>query len=228
MTSTITLPARFCGPPDSANGGYTAGALARYVDGPAEVTLRCPPPLDRPLIVVVEGERVLLRDGDQVVAEAIPATLDLDLPHAVAYDVAVEASLGSPFRDTTIHPFPGCFACGPNRHEGDGLRLFAGRVPGTDVFAAPWTPVDVDDEIVWAALDCPSAFVMYLEPELDGTYVLGRFAVHIDAPVRVGDPYEAVAWRVGVEGRKLFAGSALFAADGPPVAYARAVWVRLA
>ena len=88
MTSTITLPARFCGPPDSANGGYTAGALARYVDGPAEVTLRCRPPLDRPLIVVVEGERVLLRDGDQVVAEAIPATLDLDLPHPVAYDVA--------------------------------------------------------------------------------------------------------------------------------------------
>ena len=56
--------------------------------------MRCPPPLDRPLIVVVEGERVLLRDGDQVVAEAIPATLDLDLPHPVAYDVAVEASLG--------------------------------------------------------------------------------------------------------------------------------------
>jgi hypothetical protein len=227
MTSTITLPARFCGPPDSANGGYTAGALARYVDGPAEVTLRCPPPLDRPLIVVVEGERVLLRDGDQFVAEAIPATLDLDQPHAVAYDVAVEASLGSPFRDTTIHPFPGCFACGPNRHEGDGLRLFAGRVPGTDVFAAPWTPVDVEDVIVWAALDCPSCAVIYLDDDHPPPHVLGRLAAEIRRRPEPGAPHVIMSWLLGRDGRKVNSASAIYDPDGDVCAVARATWISL-
>ena len=39
------------------------------------------------------------------------------------------------------HPFPGCFVCGTDRGDGDGLRLFAGPVaglPGT--VAAAYTP----------------------------------------------------------------------------------------
>ena len=52
----LTVPRRFCGPPGSGNGGYTAGLLAERVQGgtahavshapgcPAvEVTLRQPP-----------------------------------------------------------------------------------------------------------------------------------------------------------------------------------------
>ena len=37
MTSTLTFAARFRGPPDSANGGYTAGVLAQYVSGAADL-----------------------------------------------------------------------------------------------------------------------------------------------------------------------------------------------
>src|SRR5512138_2743309 len=66
----ITIDTRFRGPPNSANGGYACGLLARHVDKRgAEVTLRAPPPLARPLDVVA-GERDVtdLRDGDRTVA----------------------------------------------------------------------------------------------------------------------------------------------------------------
>ncbi|MCU1428346.1 MAG: hypothetical protein JWL83_2346, partial [Actinomycetia bacterium] len=83
-------------------------------------------------------------------------------------------------------------------------------------------------EIVWAALDCPSSFSMYLEPELEGPYVLGRLGVHVDGPVAIGEPYVVVGWREAVDGRKLLAGSALYDAQGVPRAFARATWIRLA
>ena len=51
MRNQITIAKRFCGPPRSGNGGYVCGSLAAFVEGTAEVTLRRPPPLDRPLFV---------------------------------------------------------------------------------------------------------------------------------------------------------------------------------
>ena len=45
----VLIPRRFNGPPASANGGYTCGLIARYVGGPAAVSLRSPPPLDTAL-----------------------------------------------------------------------------------------------------------------------------------------------------------------------------------
>ena len=47
----ITIPKRFCGPPTSGNGGYSCGRLAAFVQGPAEITLRAPPPLDTKLSI---------------------------------------------------------------------------------------------------------------------------------------------------------------------------------
>ncbi|HEX4726937.1 MAG TPA: hypothetical protein VH298_04015, partial [Jatrophihabitans sp.] len=48
---TLTIPSRFNGPSDSANGGIAAGRLAQLVDtgaavGPIQVTLHRPPPLE--------------------------------------------------------------------------------------------------------------------------------------------------------------------------------------
>ena len=42
-------------------------------------------------------------------------------------DEAVAASATYP--GFSAHPFPTCFVCGPERAEGDGLRLFPGRLP---------------------------------------------------------------------------------------------------
>jgi hypothetical protein len=228
MSTTITLPRRFCGPPESANGGYTAGVLAQYVGGVAEVTLRRPPPLDQPLVIEREAERVLLRDGEDVVAEAVSTTVDVDAPRPVDFDTAVALSQLSPFRDPQIHPFPSCFACGPARQPGDGLRLFAGRVPGTNSFAAPWTPDEVSDEIVWAALDCPSSAVIYLDDEHPPPHVLGRIAARIDHRPQVGSPHVVMSWLLDRDGRKVFSASAIFDAGGRVCAVARATWIRLA
>ncbi len=76
----MLIAARFCGPPDSANGGYCAGLLAGALDGSVEVTLRQPPPLERPLRLQVEHDRAFLRDDTQLVAEARRAPLDLAVP----------------------------------------------------------------------------------------------------------------------------------------------------
>jgi len=228
MSESITIPRRFCGPPDSANGGYSAGALARYVDGPAEVTLRRPPPLGRPLRVEREEDRVMLHDGDDLVAEASPTTFDLDVPRPVEPETAAAASLTSAFRNLATHPFPTCFTCGPSREEGDGLRLFAGRVPGTDAFAALWTPDEVDDEIVWAALDCPSCAVIYLDDDRPPPHVLGRIAVRIDRPPVAGAPHVVMSWPRGHDGRKVHSASAIYDPGARLCAVARATWIRLA
>jgi hypothetical protein len=45
MTGSLNVARRFCGPPDSGNGGYVCGFIAGFVEGAAEVTLRLPPPL---------------------------------------------------------------------------------------------------------------------------------------------------------------------------------------
>jgi hypothetical protein len=44
--ATLSIDRRFCGPPGSGNGGYTAGHLAALIGDSAEVTLRRPPPLE--------------------------------------------------------------------------------------------------------------------------------------------------------------------------------------
>jgi hypothetical protein len=46
------FPARFNGPPGSANGGYACGVIAQHVPSDlVEVTLRRPPPLDTTLFI---------------------------------------------------------------------------------------------------------------------------------------------------------------------------------
>ena len=44
---SIRIDRRFCGPPNSGNGGYVCGLLAAHIDGGAEITLRVPPPLEQ-------------------------------------------------------------------------------------------------------------------------------------------------------------------------------------
>ena len=77
---SLVIDRRFNGPPGSANGGYTCGLLATAAGlDAAEVTLRLPPPLARPL--AFDGKRLL--DGDALVAEVVAAPLDLDVPVSV-------------------------------------------------------------------------------------------------------------------------------------------------
>jgi len=219
QTVGVRLASRFNGPPGSANGGVASGRLAAYVGAPAvEVTLRRPPPLDVDLRVDAAGGTARLFDGEHLVAEAVPSTVELEPGPAV--DVATAAA--TTFAGATGHPFPTCFVCGTDRP--DGLRLRPGRLPDGRV-ATVWTPADDDPVMVWAALDCPGGW----SADVPGRpMVLGRMAVERHAPVTPGAPHVVVGWGTGGEGRKVHTGSALHDADGRVLAVARATWLVVA
>jgi hypothetical protein len=217
----VRIPARYNGPPESANGGYACGLLAGELGGEAEVTLRVPPPLERELVVVRAEGRAELRDGETLVAEAERAAVDVDVPAAVSVEDAVEASTAyAGFRE---HAYETCFSCGPARE--DGLGIYAGPVEGREgLVAAPWTPrADVTPEVVWAALDCPGGWAVD-DFQREGV-LLGRMAARVDRLPEPGRAHVVLGWRVGEEGRKRYAGSALLTADGEVLARARSTWI---
>jgi hypothetical protein len=239
MADSIAIQPRFRGPPDSGNGGYSCGLLAALVPGPAEVTLRRPPPLGRSLAVEISEDGVAtLRDGDELVAEAHPAAaLEVEVPAPVSLDDARTASAAYP--GAAGHPYPSCFGCGTEREPGDGLRIFPGPIAGREgLFAAPWTPDPsvagelghVRDEVVWTALDCSSGWCFYGHPDLapDAEALLGRMQASVDGAVLAGEPHVVMAWPLAVEGRKRASASAVLAEDGTVLARARALWVELA
>jgi hypothetical protein len=230
----MQLAPRFNGPPASAHGGYTCGIVAGLLgDGPARVSLRSPPPLAHDLDVVRADDEVELRDGDRVVAEGARAELALDVTEAVRPARAAGAARAGYERWAAEHPFPTCFACGPARGPGDGLRIFPGPL-GDGRFAASWTP-DVtlagDDGAVravyvWAALDCPT-----IAPVADfgkgPAAVLAQLHARIDHPILARAPHAIVSWRLSVDGRKRHAACAIFDANGQALALSRALWIEL-
>lgn len=231
-TETITIPRRFNGPLASGNGGYSAGVLAGFADGPVEVSLRRPVPLDTPLeIRRGEDGSVLAVDDDELVAEGRPAPeLALDVPAAVS--LAEARAARSRYRGLASGPFSNCFVCGLAREDTFGVQ--ASRVDGRDVVASPWTPPEwtADDagavrpEIVWAVLDCPTYFAAYVEaPDPLPPAVLARFTVRIEAAVRAGEEHVVIAWPVDRDGRKLRAGSAVLSSDGELLAVAEALLI---
>jgi hypothetical protein len=212
----IVIDPRFNGPPGSANGGYTCGVLAAQIGEPAEITLRAPPPLARPL----RFDGAQLWDGDTLVAEARRAELELDPPAPVSFEEAERASRDYPGFDE--HAYPTCFVCGPARD--DGLRLFTGRVHD-GVFAAPWAPREISRELAWASLDCPGAIGVGWDGR--GDWLLGRMHGRVDALPELGERCIVLAWAIGRDGRKGFAGTALFGEGGRLLGLARQTWIAL-
>jgi hypothetical protein len=242
MTGSLTVASRFCGPPDSGNGGYVSGLIAGYLDGPAEVTLRLPPPLERPLAVEHAGQRaVRVLDGQSLIAEAtrLPAGPALQLPGPVSIQQAHTAGPRSQLRmHPELHPFPTCFVCGPDRAQGDGMRICVGPVPGTQLSADVWCPGEnlmgtgtdgqIRPEFIWAALDCAGGLGALWDAVSDGArFLLGRLSVRQFGQFKAGEPHVVVGWRLAAQDRKVLAGSALFTASGQAVAVAEATWIRL-
>ena len=230
MSQEIVIDPRFRGPPHSANGGYACGVVGERIDGIATATLRRPPPLDVPLSLEGDTEQVRLLNGEDLVGEAVPDSLDIVVPTGPDFETAVAASKG--YAGFVAHPFPTCFVCGPDRAPGDGLRIFPGRLDDSAVVAAPWTPDEslagawggvVGRRHVWAALDCPSYFGLDDTPMA----LLGRLTARIDRLPEIGERLVAIGWPMGVEGRKHLAGSALLDADGEDIAAAQATWIEI-
>ncbi len=213
----MRIAARFNGPPGSANGGVSAGRLASYVGASTvEVTLRRPPPLDTDLRIDASGGTARMYDGDQLVAEAAPSSVDLELPEPVSPERAREAEAA--YAGLQDHPFPTCFSCGPARSDGLGLR--PGR-SGPDASACTWVPADDDPVMVWAALDCPGGWAA----DLPGRpMVLGRMALEHRGRVAPAEVHLIQGWITGQDGRKTHTGTVLRGPDGDIVAVARATW----
>lgn len=232
MTESITIASRFHGPPDSGNGGYSCGMLARHIEGSSVVRLCIPPPLDSQMDIRKTDEGVALFHNNELVASAKAANVDIEVPEAPDFVAAQAASRR--YRGFKDHFYPGCFVCGPEREHGDGLRVFAGAVePGTGpqgMVAATWIPDEsladesgvVSAEYIWSVLDCPGAY-SFAEPA-SGTILLGELAVAIKAPVSVGEKCVLIGWEISHQGRKHFTGTALFGESGACCAVAYATW----
>jgi hypothetical protein len=221
--SAVTIDRRYRGPLDSANGGYAAGILGSRLGRSAEVTLRLPPPLERSLAVRRDGERLLLEDEGRVVAEAVPGDPALVPPQPPTHVEAEVAAAG--FGAWGPPAFAECFVCGV-RDDDSGLGIHAGAVPGRDgMVAATWVAHEVTPEVVWAAIDCPGAYAAG-DPGR-GEVVLGRMTARIDRLPDEGEPCVVVGWPLGEDGRKLFAGTALYGRVGDVLAVARQVWIAL-
>ncbi|MBV8911171.1 MAG: hypothetical protein JOZ89_10460 [Gammaproteobacteria bacterium] len=239
--NTLTIGSRFCGPPNSSNGGYFAGLVAtlasraygpavmRRVSGTLEVRLLKPPPLDTELSVQEGPEGVLqVLEGAEVIGEARPAALALEVRRAPGYLEAVEASRH--YAGFRHHRFATCFVCGTRRARGDGLRIFAGPLPERGMVAAPWVPdssLDGGDgkvrpEFMSAALDCPGYYAV--APD-DRMMLLAEFTAHVDRLVHIGASCTLIGWHLNTTGRKREAGTAIFDGKGELCGRARALWV---
>jgi hypothetical protein len=247
MQDPLIIPRQFRGPPESGNGGFVAGAIAERFRGPSaaddaavQVTLRAPIPLDTPMALACTAENHLhLTLGEQLIAEAEPVGLNLEIPEPPGFAQALAARTHSPAlqprlnsllpEGTGFHPV--CVCCGADVAEDEGLRVFAAPVPGFGGVAAAWQPhaAFADDSgllperLVWTALDCPGQFA-YLADGIR-TGLLGRMTARMLQPVKADADYVVIGWCLGVERRKHFAGTAIFASDGALCAVASQVWI---
>lgn len=226
----IEIDYRYRGFQDIAQGGYTSGLLAGFIDEPARISLRAPVPMGRPLRVGRDEEVVALYEDSSVLAKASASRLDdVQVPRSVSLAEAEEASHGFPGHHH--HPFPECFCCGPDRKQGDGLRIFPGRLSEGQMIAAPWMPDEsvagregiVRPEIVWSALDCPQLFALVhsAAPNTEDRAVTAAMETELRAPVKAGERYVVVAWPSGGDGRRLFADAAILAESGEVLALSR-------
>jgi hypothetical protein len=230
--ATVRIERRYRGPPESGNGGYVAGLVAAALGGTnCTVKLLAPPPLDRDLTLETKDAIATLSAEDTVLVTAAREPVNIDVPRPPSLEAARDSE--PHFSGLSHHIFPGCFVCGPERGEGDGMRIFPGRL-GDEAgqVAATWQPdaslADengvVRPEFVWAALDCPGYFAVEQEA---GLALLGRMAATIHRPVRAGEQLVVTGWPIERDGRKHRVGSALHDAEGNLVAAATAMWITL-
>ena len=210
MTETVRIADRYQGFPGLAIGGYTGGLLARHLGTEAEVGFRRPIPTDTPLYLVKSDDATELRLAGDIAAAATTTTVDTELPDPVPKGDAVAASRNYPGH--RHHPYPSCFTCGPERAEGDGLRVFPGPVSNGSTVAAAWTPhLDLADsdgglplEFVWSAVDCTTIWphIEAASPDSQDHVVSGRLAVRLDGQIRAGESYVVSASPLPPRGNK--------------------------
>lgn len=240
MNDTIIIAPGFNGPRLSGNGGYVGGVLAERFsqvfggDGAVEITLRAPIPIARPLSVVRADTALLLRDGDVLICEARAGSVDHLMPPGPPsdwQDVVRRGKEGGSAEDSDFHT---CIVCGRGRDVGDGLRVFGTAGPGPGRSLSCYMPhaahADGDGrikpEFLWGTLDCPGAWAAQ-DPDDWRPALTGRMTAKVIDPPRVGERCAIVGWRLGVDGRKLYSGTALYTEQGRLCAIGHCTWIVL-
>jgi len=226
MIIPLQIAKRFNGPPNSGNGGYTAGLMASKLAFDAEITLRSPPPLAQVMQLHIQTESAALMYKDVLVADAKVIDFQLTIPPAVTWAEAETAALQPQTFDTTI--FSSCFVCGSARKK-DGLSICPGAV-GPQQVAGPWIPhEDLGDEngqvktaFIWSALDCPGAWAMQDSTKL---VLLGRMATKVIRSIKINQSYIVMGWVIKEDGRKTYTGTAIYDNLGEVHAFAKATWI---
>lgn len=244
-TGELLIPARFNGPPRSANGGFIAGRMASYFayGDTVTVNLRTPGPLDVAMEVSESGGVVTATLDGVVVAQAHRAGDPAESGEPVAPvtpDVATEAM--KRFRELVPGAIATCFVCGTLRETDDGMDVWSGPVEPEyrigRVVAALYVPRedqvqsvigtgpadDIGPELIWSALDCPGGWAAGLP---DHPALLARITGVVHAMPSVGEQCIVVGQFDGVEGRKCFVRSTAYGADGRELGRASALWVRI-
>ncbi len=243
MEKILTIESQYNGAIGVANGGYSCGVVAGFIDGDAEVRLRAALPTETPLSVRTTadgGVEFLLTDDPskpRLLASGCPTVVELDIPAPPDYETAREASENFIFLHR-VDP-RGCYVCSPIRPPGEGLRLFIGPLAGIEkkaigenLAAAIWRPTrelanaegQIDPVYVWSVLDCPGVTALKLRHPASGVLVLGSCAASIKEKLPASEHFIVSAWEIAPrQGNKHFMGVAIHSRAGQLMACARQV-----
>lgn len=229
FSGELRIGAAFNGPPHSGNGGYAAGLLSRMAGAPRIMRINAPIPLETSMDVRANGETLDVTHKGIRILSARPGTVTLTPPSPPSLAEA-EAAAANPTSFGAGGPST-CLVCGRNRKPGEGLHIHCGRLPGGGA-ASVWRPHaafcdtagHVRTEYVWAALDCPGGFAL---PLTQTTYLLGEMTALQHHPIPASAPVIVHAWHEWSDGRKHFAGTALYTTGGTLLAQADTLWIEL-
>ena len=235
---TFSIPSQFCGPPFSSNGGYFCGMVASFFDYPVEIRLKAPPPLNTPMQIHRGEVQAQVFSDDKLIAQVRPCTEPCEPAPYISMEDAAQCSDAGLKGSLINHPFPGCFVCGPERSEGDGMMVFTGPKAGTPLYGAKWhahgawssNGTEIDPHYVWSALDCPSsgpAFATSVEAQSNIAYVLGTLSIQIKQLPKVGNDYVIVCATDENHERRYRTRVSLYASDQSLLASGSAVWIQV-
>ena len=219
----LIVPSRFCGPPSSGNGGWSAGSMAPHAgaDRPHDhtgpwpaitVSLLAPPPLEVAMTVTPDDDGVVAAyDGRPVLSARCVGHAVADVePVAPEEARAAEAS----YAGLTSHPFPTCFSSAgtwtPDPTIAEDFHAYADPHPRASL------------PVTWAALDCVGGWAGDLEERL---MVLARMTARLDSLPAIGEEHVLVGMGRGRDGRKTWTSSTLYDAGGRVVASAEHLWI---
>ncbi|MEU1333685.1 hypothetical protein [Streptomyces sp. NPDC005865] len=237
----LTIPALYQGYPGVAYGGYVAGLLAdRAAAGTVRVDFRAATPVDAPLhLGELDGGGARLTDASgTVLATATPAPALSATAVPPAPTLAEARAASEAFREARVSgraedgtPLD-CFGCG-HRTPDRGLRQHCMPVPGRDVVAAAWTPHPafsgeggaLRDEMLWATLDCATAWAGTHLDNLRVGAVTASLTATLLRPATTGEDHITYAWPTTGSGRKHTMAVAVTTATGELCALGEALWI---